>query len=357
VFISNRKKRKLTKEEFDNSWNGNKDGFGMSWVEKGKVNYIKGLMTKEAAWEKYDKLTILPHTVHFRFTSTGETVKELTHPFIVGDGSNPLTYKGDMPVLFQNGTLSGWKDWYINLIIAGARMKGKVSDTYVMAQIVERGIKVDADLNIILSSGGKWAIVTKDDIKTFGDFHEEKGVLFSNHVYRSIAKSDHLWSGWNDLRYSGYRSNTNTKKAKYEVGDYIQYRALGELYNGTIKSTSNSDYVINYDVLKDGDTKVTIISEFQIAGLFSKKDKKKDKLLKVSCPKGSEFIVDAYDYVYLMSNNEWDLIGQVSEEDETGNVLAIELTDDLNLGSKIIHCGEKVKLASYKREGASYDSI
>jgi len=41
------KDRKLSLEEIDYGWTRNPDGGGIGWVENGRVNYIKGLMTLE----------------------------------------------------------------------------------------------------------------------------------------------------------------------------------------------------------------------------------------------------------------------------------------------------------------------
>lgn len=173
--------RKLSENEINASWEKNPHGAGIGWVEDGEVNYIKGLMTLEDFKKEYEKISLLPHIVHFRDASTGMLVNEkLTHPFIIGDISEiPLRYRGLEPVLFHNGTIDRWKQLYESYI----KRKGieiredELSDTRVIAIIWKEEGKKTYDF---VAPGRVTILCPSGDISTYGEWIEKNGIYLSN---------------------------------------------------------------------------------------------------------------------------------------------------------------------------------
>jgi predicted glutamine amidotransferase len=174
--------RKLTRTEFENCWTANDDGVGIAYREKGQNVYIKGLMTLKDAWDAYQKVTVLPHAVHFRLTSTGKKTPDLTHPFIVENNSNIQTkYRGEKPLLFHNGTIVGWESYLMSLSLQSGKVpEGEINDTRVAAMLIARlGEKA------LQFMAGRFILWRADKAILYGHFEEEKGVFFSNTTYRT----------------------------------------------------------------------------------------------------------------------------------------------------------------------------
>lgn len=175
------KDRKLFKEEIEIGWNKNPDGAGIGWVESSKTAYVKGIMDLEEFIEVYERINILPHIVHFRDASEGIPVNpKLTHPFIVSKSSPiRLRYRGTKPILFHNGTIENWRDYY-NLLV---KTKGisiredSLSDTRVMAMMwAENGEKT---FNL-LNPGRVVILYPSGEIRRYGNWIEKDGIYLSN---------------------------------------------------------------------------------------------------------------------------------------------------------------------------------
>jgi hypothetical protein len=73
-------------DDLERSWEANPDGAGIMYNEAGKVHVKKGLMTKEAFFDAYDKLRGRANQTivfHFRIATHGGVSREMTHPFPV----------------------------------------------------------------------------------------------------------------------------------------------------------------------------------------------------------------------------------------------------------------------------------
>lgn len=191
--IASCKERQLTKEEFDNCFSRNSDGVGIAYFKNGKVHYEKGLMAFDEAWERYCKInTNKPHVVHFRIATSGGTIKELTHPFII-DVVSPVkvTYSGKKPLLFHNGCLSySWKDNLLPYYIAVGKVpEGEISDSRFAAMLISRmGEEILKVLNN--NNNGKFSVIgfTKNGkpfVRDYGVFEKADGIDFSNGSYKS----------------------------------------------------------------------------------------------------------------------------------------------------------------------------
>jgi hypothetical protein len=179
------KTKPLTKVLFNNCWESNGHGMGIAWYDGKNVSFHKGIMGKKKAWDLY-KTIPAPHVVHFRIASVGGVCPELTHPFLITKRSPlHLEWTGQSPVLFHNGSLGDWQDLLRNCIFTNKIVpKGKLSDSRVMAMSVAT---VGEDL-LGMYTGHRWVIITKDGIRTWGDWDEEDEISYSNTGYKPTVR-------------------------------------------------------------------------------------------------------------------------------------------------------------------------
>lgn len=185
-------------------WDGNRDGAGIMYVEKGRVQIEKGFMKYKSFAKKLDELerrldlTATPVVMHFRITTHGGTKPENCHPFPITDSIGALQKlraNVDMGVA-HNG------------IIDITPRKG-ISDTmeYIASQLapLKRALpkfytNKDALLLIKNAIGSKMAFLTKEGkLVTIGDFIEDGGILYSNTSYckPKFTFRDMTAYGWN----------------------------------------------------------------------------------------------------------------------------------------------------------------
>lgn len=211
--------RRITKEEFENCFKANSDGFGMAWRKDGKVMYQKGFMKLEDAWGFYSKnKCALRHVLHFRKKSIGELSQELTHPFLVSKKSQiRLSGSTSNSVFFQNGTIKEWEDHFISYCIAiGETPTGLLSDTRALSMIISR-----TGRDILSHFPGRFVDFTPDMTYLFGDYEKvadakEKEVWFSNKSYETkvvVSATTRSMCGKDYHGYSGYKeTKTDTTK-------------------------------------------------------------------------------------------------------------------------------------------------
>ncbi|MGB9848850.1 MAG: class II glutamine amidotransferase [Moorellaceae bacterium] len=204
--------RKLTYEEIKTCFANNPDGAGIAWCREGKNFLRKGFMDVEEFIDFYRQVDALPHVVHFRKATSGGVSPELTHPFVV-DLHAPLdtTWSGRKPVVFHNGVIRGWEELFLRLIPdivrelrrcrKGSHLPpGPWSDTRAAAVMAAY-----AGEEIFSFLGGKFAVLDRGRVRTYGEFVRESGVLFSKTSYKNVRrhiKEEYLYS-WVPKRASG----------------------------------------------------------------------------------------------------------------------------------------------------------
>lgn len=185
------KSRALNKDEFEEAWSRNKDGFGYAYRKDKKVVFKKGMMDKNIAFEEYNKINnIFPHVAHFRLGNP--VCEELTHPFLCTEDSE-LILEGetDEPVLFHNGVVASWEKYLLTIFLKlGHIPEGDWSDTRVVA-IICKILGTDA-LKYI---DGKFISFSPTKTIISGKFEDEKnGIVASNTSY---VKSTWVYGGNN----------------------------------------------------------------------------------------------------------------------------------------------------------------
>jgi predicted glutamine amidotransferase len=187
------KDRMLTQEEFENCWNHNPDGFGMAWhslYKNGKqaINYVKGKMEHDEAWKLYQGIKNTQMILHFRIKTAGDVCSELTHPFLISPTSpNCLEYRGDIPILFHNGSQYSWQDDCLDYVLKSEkRVTGNMSDSrWIAMDIGSRTDKHEIIIEMLQQKQGKFVLMETKKITYIGDFTEEDGVFFSNTTYKT----------------------------------------------------------------------------------------------------------------------------------------------------------------------------
>jgi hypothetical protein len=182
---------KVSREVFERMWRSNDDGFGLIYRARGGAGILKGIMDEEEAWEVYSQLPEgVPHVLHFRLATHGGVRPELTHPFVVSEGS-PILEAGVVkePALAHNGI---WGLYAAKQKEVGLRLDGPVSDSRVLAAWLGRLVR-ERPLREVLEahyaevvSAGRVVVVdpTTWRIHVVGDWIREGPFLFSNGSYR-----------------------------------------------------------------------------------------------------------------------------------------------------------------------------
>jgi len=172
--------RKITRNEIERFWNANSDGAGVVWKYGSRVLFKKGIMNKNDLIKFLEKINP-PYIVHFRLASIGERKPELTHPFLCSE-ENPLSgelKKGQL-LLFHNGHDSK----AVEMLMIAKFVKGEefnykhISDTRAIAILISK-----LGPNILEHFSGKFVVVNwVFNIKTYGRFIENDGILLSNGI-------------------------------------------------------------------------------------------------------------------------------------------------------------------------------
>lgn len=199
----------MPEDNFREAFRINDDGFGFAWIFKGKLNYLKGFMDVDKAWDAYkafSKEKLFPHVIHFRLGSP--TLDLLTHPFdITTDSELKLSNITTGNVLFHNGVIAGWKDRMWDAIASIKSIpKGPVIDTRVAAILC-----ACYGEDVFRFIEGKFVIFGPDTLSRIGDFEEDTeipGIWFSNKSYKVKKSYSNNNYNYNNNWMSGFRSNS-----------------------------------------------------------------------------------------------------------------------------------------------------
>jgi hypothetical protein len=102
------KTQKPPKEWMQQAAIANPDGAGLSWIQAGKVHYLKNIDPQKAIAKMAEIKP--PYVLHFRLASIGEKSSALCHPFPVSVNV-PLTTVGTCEAaLSHNGHWANWDD-------------------------------------------------------------------------------------------------------------------------------------------------------------------------------------------------------------------------------------------------------
>ena len=175
----------ITLEILKNAETTNPRGNGYATLKNGIVSFEKGV-TMESIFSKIESGDIVaPCIIHARITSIGETLPELTHPFIISENSeNKMsgTLENNESAFFHNGTYSQWKDLVLQTALGSGRKlpTGAMSDSRGLAFCLQ---SLGIEALEYLDTTDKFAILDKNGLKKFGKWFDVSGVPSSNNYY------------------------------------------------------------------------------------------------------------------------------------------------------------------------------
>lgn len=216
------KDTEIKKEVLENCFSNNKDGAGFMYQKKDEVFIQKGFMTFAKFWEAWETTpSDVDRVAHFRIATAGKVSAGCCHPFPVVENYNDMRRAkcySDVAIA-HNGILS--------LYNPEGRMQADYSDTMMFIQMTLHPLRSQlhkiAIQNLILETGSKFAIMTKDKVTMVGNFEQSEGCFFSNSTYKT-SRTSYL-ADYNRFDYTaGYR----TKKYKTT---FTKMQELAEVYD------------------------------------------------------------------------------------------------------------------------------
>lgn len=154
-----------------NAWENNPDGAGLAIVENDHVKIIKGIMTFKALKNilKNNDLKNKDVVLHFRWSTSGTIIPELTHPF---------------PVSRSNKDLKALSIETEKAIIHNGVMFSPIGKEYSDTAIFSKYMALKKDLSNeeikAIIGVDRMAIATISGVELIGSWSSISGVMFSN---------------------------------------------------------------------------------------------------------------------------------------------------------------------------------
>lgn len=193
----------------------NRDGAGLMFTNKGKVNIVKGFMNFKDFYEylmKLDKIHNFKEkalVMHFRISTGGNVDGGNCHPYPISSNEKDLrkTYISTELGMAHNGIISMYNKKHSVLNDTQMFIKECVSTIFDMDKEFVRNNNVMRLLEDI--AGSKLCFLDKDEnIYYVGKFIEENGVKYSNTTYKDWAYTYYY--------PTTYTKNKDTKKYYYD---------------------------------------------------------------------------------------------------------------------------------------------
>jgi len=221
IIIANRK-GKMTKETLENCWNGNGDGAGLAYSDKGTLMIYKELSSFERFWGVYSKSfdehgTDTDFLLHFRISTGGGVTTDNVHPFDVGDellmahnGTFHSKYKptkteSDTNLLCQRLTANG-----VNMALL---------ETELFQSLLSEHIGSSNKL-VFIDLDGNTTIINDDAYRAE---YDDAGNWYSNDSYKGqkryagnkeVTDYSQRWNQWGDSWGDSWGDRKHTEKIK-----------------------------------------------------------------------------------------------------------------------------------------------
>ena len=190
----------MDKDTFKTCWDNNDDGFGMMYVDNGKV-VIEKSMIKKVAWRIYNRVRRShpdsAKVLHFRIGTHGTTDLFNCHPFVIKEGELAFAHNG------------------IITAIADDKEK-KCSDTQMFNECVLKHLPTDfykqsAFVELIANYIGQSKLVFLNSDNEIYIIKKYLGVMEGDIWYSNETYMKSRWTGTN---YYGYGSGYVSHKQK-----------------------------------------------------------------------------------------------------------------------------------------------
>jgi len=166
----------MNDEDIFEAWHANPDGAGISISDGKIVSIMKGFMELKDLMSyidaNRDRLNTCAALLHFRWSTSGGTCPELTHPFPVSN-SNEAVKK--LCLVTEKAIIH-------NGVIYQPNIKN-YSDTAVFSRWLDYAKPTRKKIETMLG-GDRLAIMTADSVELIGDWNEEEGIFYSNTHWR-----------------------------------------------------------------------------------------------------------------------------------------------------------------------------
>lgn len=241
--------RKPTTEEITNMSLNNPDGFGIAYVVNGELVVKKTFDVNDIIKINDEVITEdTPAIYHFRIATHGSVKQDNCHPFLDDNVGVAFAHNGILGIKNEKD-MTDSETAFRRIFIPVIKSRGYDSDDLELA--------VDSVIGT-----SKFAFINKDgEIRHFGHFNNDKGMLFSNYTYsysghygfygagnRSCASSATYERDWDciddyddydDYYYpyygSGRRENYVTmnsiENAFIDIVEYMEADTYNKLYN------------------------------------------------------------------------------------------------------------------------------
>ena len=157
------------------AWKANPDGAGLALDAGEHVSIVKGIMELDQLLNYVNKFRTLlnqrPVLLHLRFTTSGGTRPEMTHPFPVTGCNETLKkcYVKTDKALVHNGVLF-------------QPMTSDYSDTAIFTRWLHRFDPMKKRILQVLKDD-RLAIMVPGKVQLLGDWNEDEGNFYSNHYW------------------------------------------------------------------------------------------------------------------------------------------------------------------------------
>jgi hypothetical protein len=179
---------KIPFTEIKQAWTGNKDGAGLAVRMNGSVEIHKGFMSLSEYTDFIGKfseeLRYLDVVFHLRYTTSGNTVPGMTHPFPVSKKNNELKalYHVTDKAIIHNGVMFN-----------PMSPSHGYSDTAIFSKWLALKNPDEKEMKKVLG-GDRLAIVTGEKVSLMGNWTEIAGCFYSQTYSINTYRSSSLWS-------------------------------------------------------------------------------------------------------------------------------------------------------------------
>ena len=221
ILISKPKGIRMPSEEVMlNCWTSNPDGAGIAWSDGRKIFLRKGFMTWDDFLKEYRtlKLDDCNAIIHFRIATHGTVKPSNTHPFNVNDRM-VAAHNGILPIDAEG-------DWTDSETFF-KRIASPILETYSLNSNV-----FELAVNAVIGTSKLAFLTDSGELKTFGKFILENGVMYSNSTFQGFG-----------------RKSKRRGKSTYSFNDYEQYDHYD--YYGSDYSTFQEDEQLYGDLVYD----------------------------------------------------------------------------------------------------------
>jgi predicted glutamine amidotransferase len=242
LIAKNKNVRKMTTDEIKNSSENNPDGFGMAWVERGKIKSLHTFDVKDIIKKNNELPDNAPIIYHFRIATHGSVKLNNCHPFISHNKDVAFGHNGILSIE-NEADMTDSETAFIRLFYPVIKCYGIKNKA------------LDYAVNTIIGTS-KFAFLFQDgSIKTYGNFINEDGLLFSNssYVYNDYLPT-YIYGGdyykkRKSINVPPMPFETTQQDDEFESGYYEQYFKAEDKMEALLWNNKNN--ISSYEFLSN----------------------------------------------------------------------------------------------------------